>query len=80
MCEQVGMEKPRVKQLVEAVRISKGYASDILNSKQAPSRPLAIHIFQATGWKHSSIADLSPAQLDMLANIDPWTPVSERAA
>lgn len=74
------MEKPSFKELVDAAGISKGYASDILNGKQPPSRALAIHIFRTTGWRHPVIAELTDAQITMLAEIDPWTPPKERAA
>lgn len=73
MCEQDGMPKPSFRELTEAVDISKGYASDILAGKQAPSRPLAIHIYRKTGWRHSLIADLSDEQISVLETIEPWT-------
>lgn len=79
MCEQDCMPKPSFTALVEATGISRGYASDILNSKQAPSRPLAIHIFRCTGWKHSLIADLTDEQIDVLESIEPWA-AAEKAA
>jgi transcriptional regulator with XRE-family HTH domain len=61
-------------ELAAKVGISKGYASDILNDKQAPSRSLAIHIFRTTGWRHRSIADLTDEQMRVLEEVDPWTP------
>lgn len=63
-----------VKDLCEAVGISKSYASMILSGRQKPSRPLAIHIFRATGWKAKPIASLSDAQIDMLEQVEPWRP------
>lgn len=74
MCELSCMENLSVKALVEAVGISKGYASDILNQKQAPSRPLAIHIFRATGWRHAVISDLTNEQIDVLESVEPYKP------
>jgi hypothetical protein len=72
------MEKPRVTDLAASAGISKTYASDILATKQPPSRPLAIHIFRTTGWRHPLIADLSDEQLAMLESIEPWKPVADR--
>lgn len=63
-----------VKDLCDAVGISKSYASMILSGRQKPSRPLAIHIFRAMGWKHPTIADLTDAQIDTLEAVEPWTP------
>jgi len=74
------MEKPRVKDLVEAVSISKTYASDILAGKQSPSRPLAIEIFRKTGWRHELIAGMTKQEIAVLERVDPWVPVSDRAA
>lgn len=79
MCEQTGMQKPTVKQLVDATGISKGYASDILADNQPPSRPLAIHILRKTGWRHPMLADLTDDQLAVLEEIEPWSP-KKRAA
>ena len=76
ICVIGGMEKPRGKDLVALLNISTTYASDILTGKQPPSRPLAVAIYRKTGWRHDTIAHLSPAEIDMLAKIDPW----ERAA
>jgi hypothetical protein len=61
------------KRLVEC-GISKTYASMILSGKQKPCRPLAIHIFRKTGWRHESIADLTDQHMTMLEQIEPWTP------
>tara|TARA_R100001086_G_scaffold180400_8_gene100223 strand:- start:4041 stop:4253 length:213 start_codon:yes stop_codon:yes gene_type:complete len=67
------MTKPRGKELVEALGISAGYASDILNGQQNPSRPLAIAIYRKTGWRHGIIASLSDDQIDVLESVEPWT-------
>lgn len=74
------MEKPRVKDLVEAAGISKTYASDIRSDKQRPSRPLAIRIFRQTGWRHDCLSGLSDEQIEMLEAIEPWTPTPDREA
>ena len=72
ICEQRSMDKPRVKELVAAIGISKTYASDILSGKQPPSRPLAIHIFRKTGWRHESIAELTERHMKVLEEVEPW--------
>ena len=73
------MEKPTLSELVNKASISKSYACEILGERQ-PSRPLAIHIFRTTGWRHPVIAELSAAQIDVLESIEPWTPKKDRAA
>lgn len=45
----------------------------ILNGQRTPPRPLAIAIFRGTGWRHSTIADLSDEQIDVLESVEPWT-------
>ena len=74
MCEQVRMSKPTIRELTEAVGISRGYACDILNDKQPPSRSLAIHIYRKTGWRHTLLDGLNDEQLDVLEAVDPWSP------
>ena len=64
-------------ELAAKAGISKSYASEILNGRQ-PARPLAIHIFRKTGWKHGSILSLTDEQIDTLEEIDPWTPPRDR--
>lgn len=65
---------PKTADLASEAGISLSYASEIVNAKRAPSRPLAIHIFRKTGWKHETIAGLSDLQIDMLESLEPWTP------
>lgn len=60
--------------------ISQSYASMILSGARQPSRPLAIHIFRKTGWKHPLIADLTEEQMDVLEAVDPWKPAQDAAA
>lgn len=74
------MEQPRTSELASAAGISKSYASEVLSSTRQPSRSLAIHIFRKTGWKHELIADLTDEQINLLAEIEPWTPPKERAS
>jgi len=73
------MDKPSQQALREATGISQSYASMIANGVRAPARPLAIHIFRRTGWKHPVIADLTDEQIDVLETIEPWVPASERS-
>ena len=73
MCEQSGMEKPTVTALAEKAGISKSYACELLGDR-VPARPLAIHIFRRTGWKHPIIAELTDDQLATLETIEPWKP------
>lgn len=73
-------QTPTISELREATGISQSYASMILSDQRKPSRPLAIHIFRTTGWRHSVIADLTDAQIETLEAVEPWKPVAERAA
>lgn len=73
MCELAQMEKPTVTDLAGKAGISKSYACEILGTR-IPARPLAIHIFRVTGWKHPIIAELTDDQLAVLESIEPWTP------
>lgn len=83
MCERMGMEKPGVKELADAVNISKSYACEILGTDNTPpknpSRSLAIHIYRKTGWRHSMLDGLTDEQLDVLEAVDPWTPTRAAA-
>lgn len=66
------MEKPKTSELARDAGISASYASEVLSGIRRPSRPLAIHIFRKTGWRHSLIADLSEEQIAVLEQIEPW--------
>lgn len=68
-------EAPATGELADKAGISKSYASEILSGKRdrAPSRPLAIHIYRQTGWRHPLIADLTDDQIATLEAVDPWT-------
>lgn len=69
--------------LATAAGISVPYASQLLSSNPAqrrtPSRPLAIHIFRKTGWRHPSIAELTDDQLAMLEQIEPYATPTDTA-
>lgn len=71
---------PSQSDLIAAAGISQSYASMILSGQRSPSRPLAIHIFRKTGWRHSLIADLSDEQIAVLEQIEPWTPTKADAS
>lgn len=64
--------RPSTAELAEKAEISLSYASEIVNGKRQPSRPLAIHILRKTGWKHPLIAELSKAQISLLEQIEPY--------
>lgn len=66
------MEKPTYSALAHKTGLSRSYACEIVNGTRTPSRPLAIHIFRRTGWKHPRLADLTDEQLAMLEGIEPW--------
>jgi transcriptional regulator with XRE-family HTH domain len=76
MCEQKGMQTPpTTSELADRAGISKSYASEILSGKRPTlGRPIAIHIYRRTGWRHQSIADLTEEQMSMLEQIEPWLP------
>jgi Helix-turn-helix. len=76
MCEQGGMSNPPgTQELADKAGISKSYASEILNGKRPTlGRPIAIHIYRKTGWRHESIADLTEDQMEVFEQVDPWSP------
>lgn len=77
MCEPCGMSNPppTTQELADKAGISKGYASDILNGKRPTlGRPIAIHIYRTTGWRHPVIADLTEEQMAVFEQVDPWSP------
>ena len=68
------MEKPTTSDLALKASISKSYASEILSGDRKPSRPLAIHIFRTTGWRHDLISSLSDDDMETLERIEPFQP------
>lgn len=75
------MEAPiNTADLSAKVDISLSYASEIVNGKRTPSRPLAIRIYRKTGWRHKSIADLTEAQMKVFEQVEPWTPRAQEEA
>lgn len=73
------MTKPTIKALMEAVPVSKSYASVILNDGMIPLN-LAALVYRETGWRHGSVTEMSPKTLREIADKQPWTPPKERAA
>lgn len=71
-------DAPKTMELATAAGISKSYASEIVNGIRPPSRPLAIHIFRKTGWRHALIRDLTDAQLAVFEQVEPWTAPADR--
>ncbi|HUD92311.1 helix-turn-helix transcriptional regulator [Sphingobium sp.] len=60
--------------LAKEAGVSVSYASQILTGERSPSRPLAIHIFRKTGWRHPLLDGLSEEQMAVLESIEPWAP------
>lgn len=78
------MEKPSLRNLMDAVTISKSYAALILqDADKAPQTPplnLAALIFCKTGWKHHTVAGMSDDTLIEIAEQQPWTPPAKAKA
>ncbi len=73
------LDKPTIDQLREAAGISRSYASMILSgARRNIPRALAIHILRKTGWMHPSIADLTPEQIAVFEQVEPYR--TEKAA
>jgi hypothetical protein len=64
---------PAYTELADKAGISRSYANEIIKGR-VPKRPLAIHIFRATGWKHPAIAALTEDQIAVFEQVEPWTP------
>ena len=73
------MQTPALSDIVAKAGISKSYASEIRSGARRPSRPLAIHIFRKTGWRHDILEGLTDDQLATLETIEPWQPAEQRA-
>jgi hypothetical protein len=63
-----------------ALGISKAHASQIINGKHSPSLSLAVAIWRTTGWKCPRIAHATDAQLEVIEQIEPWSPAAKAAA
>lgn len=70
----LGAKQPSLHARVIAVGISKAHASQIINGKHRPSLPLAVAIWQATGWKCPRIEGATDKELTMIAKVLPWSP------
>jgi hypothetical protein len=74
-----GMGTPTIRQVVEELGISRGYACDILNNKTQP-RGLIVQIYRRFGWKAPLIADMSDEQIDMIEEVERLAPTGRKAA
>jgi len=74
------MERPTITALATLAGISKSYACEILNGTRPLRRPLAIHIWRATGWRPPALDGLTDEQIAVFEAVEPWIPVGERAA
>jgi hypothetical protein len=54
---------------IRAMGVNRSYAWQICHGKRAPSQKLAIRIFRETGLRMGPVADLTDAQIDVLAQI-----------
>lgn len=70
---------PSIPALMDAVRCSKSYAALIRNGQSIPLN-LAAVVFERTGWRHPLVAQLSDATVIEIAQKQPWSPPTERAA
>ena len=61
-------------ELANKAGISKSYASEIVNGRK-PNRPLAIHIYRTTGWRHPVLDGLTEDVIATLEKIEPWRAV-----
>ena len=73
-------DAPSYADLAVAAGISRSYAHEIVKNARKPSASLAVHIFRATGWKHSTIAPLSDEQIATLEAMYPYSPSQQAAA
>lgn len=73
------MGRPTIRQVVEALGISRGYACDILNNKTQP-RGLIVQIYRRFGWKAPLIAHLSDEQIDVIAEAEALSPTGRKEA
>lgn len=76
---QLSPSKPKIKDLMAAVQVSKSYAAVIRNGQPIPLN-LAAMVYQRTGWRHPVISQLSDATVHEIAEKQPWLPTKERAA
>jgi len=68
---------PGTMELADKAGISKSYASEIVNGKRPPSRPLAIHILRSTGWRHDILTGLTETQIATLETVESYTRKSQ---
>lgn len=67
--------KPTIRQVVEKLGVSRGYACDILNDKQRP-RGVICEIYRTFGWKAPLIADLNDEQISTIEEAEQLAPTA----
>jgi len=72
-------DKPTIRELMDAVPVSKSYAALIRNGQSIPLN-LAALVFERTSWRHPLISQLSDATVLEIAQKQPWSPPKKQAA
>jgi hypothetical protein len=67
--------KPTIRQVVEELGVSRGYACDILNNKQQP-RGLIVQIYRAFGWKAPLIEHMTDEQISIIEEAEELAPTA----
>jgi hypothetical protein len=75
----MGDTKPTIRQVMEALGTSRGYACDVLNNKTQP-RGLIVQIYRRFGWKAPLIAHMSDEQIDIIEEAERLSPTGRKAA
>lgn len=71
--------KPTIRQVVEKLGVSRGYACDILNNKTQP-RGLIVQIYRAFGWKAPLIAHMTDEQISVIEEAEQLAPTARPEA
>lgn len=79
ICEHSGVDKPTIKQVVDATGISRTYACDVLNNKQQP-RAVICEIYRKLGWKAPLIAHMTDEQIAVIEEAERLSPTGRAAA
>lgn len=79
ICEQEGVTKPTIRQVVEATGISRTYACDVLNGKQQP-RALICDLYRIFAWKAPLIAHMTDEQIATIEEAERLSPTGRQAA
>lgn len=70
--------KPTIRDLMDAVPVSKSYAAMIRNGQPIPLN-LAALVFERTGWRHPLVSQMSDNTVIEIAQKQPWTPKAAAA-